>query len=166
MPETSQAKATSQPTVEDWIRGWALAHVPDQETAELMARNGTKALAGQIESLRPETPLTDPIRKALEKVMGTLEDEEARSPRECIRRVLTGRVPKEVAEAAASPAADSMLNGGDHSWGIDPGQKLPPGLAAGIEQHVGARLSSKDAETLEEVYEKRGAAGIQRLYNQ
>jgi len=150
---------SSPPTAQEWLRGWTLTYIPNDEEAE--------RLAGQLQDYLEANgfgtlPLSEDVRAGLEKLMGTAQDENARSPATIVKDILSDHLSRDIAEAAAAPLAFHNLNQGERTLGVDVEQALPPALATMIEQILRPKITEEGMARIEAVYERSGAEGLRQ----
>lgn len=152
--------ATSNtPTAREWLRGWTLTYIPNEEEAERLAEQ----LHAHLETSGFGNPrLSDDVRAGLEDLMGTAQDEDARSPAAIMEGILSDHLPPETARAAAAPLASYNLNRGDRTLGVDVDQEMPPALATMIEEIARPKITEEGAARIQAVYEQLGAEGLRR----
>ncbi|WP_233992674.1 hypothetical protein [Salinibacter altiplanensis] len=149
----------STPTARDWLRGWTLTYIPNQDEAERLATQlHTHLEVNGLDGLR----LSDGVRSELENVMGTAQDENARSPATVVETILSDHLPPEIAEAAAAPLAFHNLNQGKRTLEVDVEQAMPPALAATIEKIIRAKITEDGAARIQTMYEEVGPEGLRR----
>lgn len=110
------------PTVSDWMRGYVLEYVPDDEVAEAVA-----AIVEDKMDDFADVPLTPPVRSALEERMagrsGSLTD--------AAREACTAVAPDRSWAASPEQIARQVLQEGNHRMqeaGVTPATTLPPVL--------------------------------------
>ena len=147
----------SPPTAQEWLRGWTLTYIPNEAEAE--------HLAGQLQDYLEmngfhNLHLSDDVRSGLEDLMGTAQDENARSPATIVEDILSDHLPPHIARTAAAPLAFHNLNQGERTLEVDVKQELPPALATMIEKIIRPKVTSEGAARIEAVYERLGAEGL------
>lgn len=147
------------PTVREWLRGWTLTYIPNEKEAEGLAQT----LQAEMEDHGlQDLPLSDPVRQELEALLGTAQDEDARSPATVMEEVLLEHLPPEIAQAAGAPLAYHTLNQGERTLDVDVEEKMPPSLARMIEKVIRPHITEEALRRLQEMYEKFGPAGLRR----
>jgi len=151
--ETSQT-----PTAREWLRGWTLTYIPNQDEAEYLAEN----LCNQLEmNGLSDLRLSDDVRAELERLMGTAQDENARSPAMVVEEILSDHLPSDIAKAAAAPLAFYNLNRGERTLEVDVKKKMPPTLATMIERMIRPKITEDGMARIQVVYDKLGPEGLQ-----
>jgi hypothetical protein len=146
-------------TAREWLRGWTLTYIPNEEEAERLAEQ----LHTHLETSGFGNPrLSDDIRAGLEDLMGMAQDEDARSPAAIMEGILSDHLPPETARAAAAPLASYNLNRGERTLGVDVDQEMPPALATMIEEIARPKITEEGAARIQAVYEQLGAEGLRR----
>lgn len=150
---------SSPPTAQEWLRGWTLTYIPNEQEAEHLADR----LQDYLETHGyDDLYLTDDVRAGLETLMGTAQDENARSPATIMEDILSDHLQSGIARAAAAPLASHNLNHGARTLEVDVEQKLPPALATMIEQILRPKITEEGAARIETVYERLGTEGLRQ----
>lgn len=145
------------PTVQEWLRGWTLTYIPNDDEAERLAQKLHSYLeASGFTDLR----LSDDVREEVETMMGTAQDDDARSPAAVVEEILLERVPLEVARAAAGPVAFRTLNQGRRTLEIDVEDSVPSMLATLIEKRIRPQITDEGIDRLQDMYERLGPEGL------
>lgn len=150
---------SSPPTAQEWLRGWTLTYIPNEQEAEHLAERLQDYL--EIHGF-DDLYLTDDVRAGLEALMGTAQDEKARSPSTIVENILSDHLSPNIAQAAAAPLASHTLNQGARTLEVDVEQRLPPALASMIEQILRPKITEEGAARIETVYERLGGEGLRQ----
>lgn len=150
---------SSPPTAQEWLRGWTLTYIPNEQEAEHLAER----LQDYLEIYGfDDLYLTNDVRAGLEALMGTAQDEKARSPSTIVENILSDHLSPNIAQAAAAPLASHTLNQGARTLEVDVEQRLPPALASMIEQILRPKITEEGAARIETVYERLGGEGLRQ----
>lgn len=145
------------PTVQEWLRGWTLTYIPNEDEAERLAQKLHAYLeASGFTDLR----LSDDVREEVENIMGTAQDEDARSPAVVVQGILEDHVSLPLARAAAGPLAFRTLNQGKRSLEIDVDEAVPSMLATMIEKRIRPQITEDGINRLKSAFERLGPEGL------
>lgn len=152
-------KTSSTPTVREWLRGWALTYIPNEDEANRLAKKlHTLLKTNGLNNLH----LSDEVRAELVRMMGTAQDKNARSPATVVEEILSDHLPSEIASAAAAPLAFRNLNQGERTLEVDVEEKMPPTLATMIERYLRPKITEDGIARIRAMYERLGSTGVQQ----
>jgi hypothetical protein len=152
-------EASRTPTAQDWLRGWTLTYIPNEKEAERPAqRLHTHLKTNGLHDLQ----LSEEVRAELEALMGTAQDQNARSPATVVQEILSDHLPSETAMAAAAPLAFRTLNQGERTLEVDVEQKMPPALATMTEKILRANITDDGVARIQTMYDELGPEGLRQ----
>lgn len=148
---------SNPPTVQEWLRGWTLTYIPNEDEAERLATH----LRDHLETTGlPDRPLSEDVRTGLERMLGTAEDPEAQSPRSVVESILSEDLRPAIAEAAAGPLAVQLLNRGQRTLDMDVEKEVPPALAQALRSLICPQITPDGLDRIREMYDRVGAKGM------